>query len=44
MRKIMKNSEEISEKDKVIKRSRKGNENDKLEKWLRGFGDAEQIL
>lgn len=41
MRVIIRNSEEISEKDKVIKRSRKGNENDKLEKWLRGFGNAE---
>ncbi len=38
---IMKNTEEPSNEKKVVKKSRKENENDKLEKWLKGFGNAE---
>ena len=41
MRKIVKNVEDVSKENEVIKRPRKENENDKLEKWLRGFGNAE---
>lgn len=41
MREIVKNTGDFSSEDKVAKKSRKENENDKLEKWLKGFGNAE---
>ena len=41
MREIAKNAGGFSSEDKVAKKSRKENENDKLEKWLKGFGNAE---